>query len=328
MRALAGIALAATVLSRGVAPAIPGLSVGIERFIVLSDRCAALLTQLAAAGGVAVACQLALEALRSPRLELGLRLVGLPASAIVVALVMAAWSRPLDPQLCRTLALAGVATAAASALSALHDTERRAAALVLALTSGSALLHLGARELALRAIEAMSASSFRWSSRVATLAVVTDLAVLALTGLYLSAKNLRKLALGGAGVLALTLGLAAFAHRGSAPGAGAGSVLAARTLGQLSRAPLPILPEVVRFALLLGVPIVAALALLQASGRARSGTVMALCLLSLGAPDVPLPALWLVLAALLCPSFVPAWDEPASSRRVPARDAAAPPEHS
>ena len=35
--------------------------------------------------------------------------------------------------------------------------------------------------------------------------------------------------------------------------------------------------------------------------RSKTSVVLALCLLSLGAPDMPLPALWLVVAALLAP---------------------------
>ncbi|HEY2410450.1 MAG TPA: hypothetical protein VGI10_30805 [Polyangiaceae bacterium] len=308
VRALAGIALAATVLSRGIAPAIPGLSVGLEHFILITDRGSALLSQLAAAGGIAATCQLAVSALRTRHLQLGLRLIGLPASAIVVALVMAAWARPLQAELCRALALAGIATATTAAVSALADASRRASALVLALASGSALLHLAAREFALRAVEVMSPTAFHWSSALATVAVLVDVAALTLTGLYLSRKNPLMLALGAASVLAVSLTLAILARHGTAPGAGAFSVLTLRTLAQLSRAPLPMLPELLRFTILLCTPLLAILALSQRAPRARSGTVMALCLLSLGSPDMPLPALWLVLAALLCPSFEPGWD--------------------
>jgi hypothetical protein len=238
----------------------------------------------------------------------------LPASAIVVALVMAAWARPLEPQLCRALALAGVATASTAALSAFPDRDRRAGALVLALASGSALMHLFAREVAL--FEVSTPRVVHLSPLLATFAVVLDAGTLALTGVYLSERKSRRLALGGGGVLVLSLALSWLAHRGALPGAGAASVLAARALAQLSLAPRPALPELVRFMLLLGTLLVAALALGQRAERARNGTVMALCLLSLGAPDVPLPALWLVLAALLCPNFGTGLDTPAPALRA------------
>jgi len=38
--------------------------------------------------------------------------------------------------------------------------------------------------------------------------------------------------------------------------------------------------------------------------RGRASVVLSMCLLSLGATDMPLPALWLVVAALLSPKQV------------------------
>ncbi len=67
-------ALLATIVGRGIAPAIPGLAVGIAPFITLSGRVAAFLSQLVAAGGVAAAIRLAGAALRLPKLDLGLSL--------------------------------------------------------------------------------------------------------------------------------------------------------------------------------------------------------------------------------------------------------------
>jgi hypothetical protein len=43
---------------------------------------------------------------------------------------------------------------------------------------------------------------------------------------------------------------------------------------------------------------------LKPSARGKASVVLSLCLLSLGAPDMPLPALWLVVAALLSPKQV------------------------
>ncbi|HKO47658.1 MAG TPA: hypothetical protein VJV79_08040, partial [Polyangiaceae bacterium] len=143
-------AILATIVGRGIAPAIPGLAVGIAPFITLSGRVAAFLSQLVAAGGVAAAIRLAGGALRLPKLDLGYRLVALPGSAIVIALVMAAWARPLAPELCRMMALAAIAASLSAALASLRVSETRASGLVLGAAGSSGLAHLLARELVSR----------------------------------------------------------------------------------------------------------------------------------------------------------------------------------
>jgi hypothetical protein len=72
-------------------------------------------------------------------------------------------------------------------------------------------------------------------------------------------------------------------------------------LAQLSRAPAAALPPAVRFAVTTALLIGAGLCVAKLNDRRKTSVVLALCLLSLGAPDIPLPALWLVVAALLAP---------------------------
>ncbi len=294
-------ALLATVVGRGVAPAIPGLAVGIASVIVLSGRVAAFLSQLVAAGGVAAAVRLGVSVLRSPRLDLGYRLVALPGGAIVVALVMAAWARPLEPDMCRTMALAAIATALAGAFANLRVTETRAAGLVLGSAGFSGLFHLLARELVSRAAEHLDNTSLHWAVAVATLATLLDLVALGLTLTYLGRGDRRKVALTAALVLVPAFALGAFAAHGSAPGAGILRVLAERTLAQLSRAPAAALPSALRFAITAALLTTAGLCVLKPGERSKTSVVLSLSLLSLGAPDMPLPALWLVVATLLAP---------------------------
>jgi hypothetical protein len=283
-------ALLATIFGRGLAPAIPGLTVGIAPFIVLSGRLSAFVSQFVAAGGVAAAIRLAFGALRLPKLDLGYRLIALPGSAIVIALVMTAWARPLEPELCRVMALAAIAASFAAAMASVRLHETRAAGLVLASASLSGLSHLLARELVRRAAERLDSTSLHWAFRVATFASLLDLIALGLTLTYLGQGKPRKILLS-----------ARFAARGSAPDAGLFRVLAERALAQLSRAPAAALPGSLRFAITTALLFAAGLCVSRPGERNKANVVIALCLLSLGAPDMPLPALWLVVAALLSP---------------------------
>ena len=294
-------ALLATLIGRGIAPAIPGLAVGIANFIVLSERVSAFLSQLVAAGGVAAAVRLGAAALRSPKLDLGYRLVALPGSAIVVALVMAAWARPLEPEMCRVMALAAIATALSGAVASLRVTETRASGLVLGSAGLSGLCHLLARELVARAAERLDSSSLHFAVPVATLATLLDLTALGLSLLYLGQGKRKAVAVTAACVLLPAIALGAFAAHGTAPGAGVLRVLAERALAQLSRAPSAAFPGALRFAITAALLATAGLCVLKPSARGKASIVLALSLLSLGAPDMPLPALWLIVATLLAP---------------------------
>jgi hypothetical protein len=299
-------ALLATVVGRGVAPAIPGLAVGIAPFIALSGRVAAFLSQLVAAGGVAAAVRLAGGALRLPKLDLGYRLIALPASAIVVALVMAAWARPLEPELCRMMALAAIAASLAAAIASLRMIDTRASGFVLGSASLSGLSHLVARELVSRAAERLDSGSLRWAVAVATLATLLDLMALGLALAYLGHKQLKKSTINAAIVLLPALVVGLFAAHGTAPGAGLLRVLTERVLAQLSRAPAAALPPALRFTVTTALLIGAGLCVAKPSERSKTSVVLALSLLSLGAPDMPLPALWLVVASLLAPKLADA----------------------
>jgi len=312
-------ALLATIVGRGIAPAIPGLAVGIAPFITLSGRIAAFLSQLVAAGGVAAAIRLAGGALRLPKLDLGYRLVALPGSAIVVALVMAAWARPLAPELCRMMAFAAIAASLSGAIASVRVRESRASGLVLGAAGLSGLAHLLARELMSRAAEHLDVSLKPWVIAVSTLATALDLVTLGLSLTYLGQGKLRKIAITAGLVLVPALALGVFAAHGSAPGASVVRVLAERALGQLSRAQTTFVPGVLRFTVTTALLLTAGVCVARPRERGRASVVLSMSLLSLGATDMPLPALWLVVAALLSPKQV-ALPTVASARAVRARE--------
>jgi len=309
-------ALLATIVGRGIAPAIPGLAVGIAPFITLSGRVAAFLSQLVAAGGVAAAIRLAAGALRLPKLDLGYRLIALPGSAIVIALVMAAWARPLAPELCRMMAFAAIAASLSGALASLRASETRASGFVLGAAGLSGLAHLLARELMSRTAERLDVRAAHWVIAVSTLATLLDVVTLGLSLTYLGRGKLRRIALISALVLLPALALGIYAAHGSAPGASALRVLAERALAQLSRAPTAALPGVLRFTVTAALLFAAAACVARPAERSRTGVVLSMSLLSLGATDMPLPALWLVVAALLSPKQV------AAPRSIPDRHGA------
>ena len=297
-------ALLATIVGRGIAPAIPGLAVGIAPFITLSGRVAAFLSQLVAAGGVAAAIRLAGGALRLPKLDLGYRLIALPGSAIVVALVMAAWARPLAPELCRMMAFAAIAASLAGALASVRVRETRASGLVLGTAGLSGLTHLLARELMSRAAEHLDISLKPWVIALSTLATVLDLVTLGLSLTYLGHGKPRKIATAAALIFVPALALGMFAAHGTAPGASVLRVLTERALGQLSRAQTTFVPGALRFTITTALLLTAGVCVARPRDRDRAGVVLSMSLLSLGATDMPLPALWLVVAALLSPKQV------------------------
>ena len=61
----------------------------------------------------------------------------------------------------------------------------------------------------------------------------------------------------------------------------------------------------IAFAITAALLVAAGICVFKPSARGKTSVVLALGLLSLGAPDMPLPALWLVVAALLSPKQIP-----------------------
>jgi hypothetical protein len=298
LRAVIALGLAASLLSRGVAPALPGVTVGLESVILWSGRVASLLTLLAATGLVAGIARLATAVVGSPRAPLVARLVAVPSVALGCMLLLFASFRPLEPVLALILGVSAATVGALSARYSLGMRDRRAGALVLGLTSIAGLVHVVARKLALDASEAASINVFRVAQLSETLAALLDVAALALALLWLQRRARLGRILVPIVLVASLLG-AALVLRGSAPSASTFTVLLSRSLEPFSRGPSPLLPIALGHAVSIAALLTAAAALFGGAGDI--GLVLAAALAARGAFDIPVPALMLELGALYLP---------------------------
>lgn len=298
LRAVIALGLAASFLSRGVAPALPGVTVGLESVILWAGRLGSLLTLLAATGLVAGIARLATAVVGSARAPLLARLVAVPAVSLGCMLLLFASFRPLEPVLALILGVSAALVGTLSARYSLGLRDRRAGALVLGLISTAGLVHVVARKLALDASEAASINVFRVAQLAETLAALFDIAALGLALLWLQ----RRAKLGRIVVpLVLLVSMlgAALVLRGSAPSASTLTVLLSRSLEPFLRGPSPLLPIPLGHALSVGALLTAAAAL--GSGAGDIGLVLAAALAARGAFDIPVPALMLELGALYLP---------------------------
>jgi hypothetical protein len=298
LRAVVALGLAASLLSRGVAPALPGVTVGLETAILWTGRVASLLTLLAATGLVAGIARLATAVAGSPRAPLAARLIAVPSVSLGCMLLLFASFRPLEPVLALLLGISASVVGALSARYSLGMRDRRAGALVLGLTAAAGLIHVVARKLALDASEAASLNVFRVAQVAETLAALVDMGALGLTLLWLQ----RRAKLGRVIVpivLVVSLLGAIIVLRGAAPSASSLTVLVSRSLEPFSRGPTPLLPAALAYALAVGALVTAAAAL--CSGAGDIGIVLATSLAARAAFDIPVPALMLELGALYLP---------------------------
>jgi hypothetical protein len=297
LRVVVALGLSASVMARCVAPALPGLMVGIERAIVWTGRFTALLTMLAATGLVAGLARLATVLVGLPRAPLVSKLVVVPSVALGCMLLLFASFRPLEPSLALLL---GVTSAIVGGLSARHclvDRGRRAGALVLGLVSSAGLVHVLSRKLTQDASDALDIFAFRTAQWIETVAIVLDLVALALALVWVRLRTRH-----GRVVVPVLLGLAGVlvvaSLRSSAPGASTLSVLLGRGLERLSREQSSILPLAFTHLLNAGAMLTAWVALIAGG---ELGVVLAACLAARGALDIPIPALLLQLSALYLP---------------------------
>ena len=139
------------------------------------------------------------------------------------------------------------------------------------------------------------------SMLAATIAMVLELGAWLIGMAWLSAKNVRRLAvfLGIAVFVAVAVGLMAAA--GKSYDAGPWTVLASRAVGELTRHPRPFGPEMLRSVVELLELVGAATALASRSRGNVACTALGLALLARSATDIPILALGLCLAALAGP---------------------------
>jgi hypothetical protein len=302
LRAVVGLALFASVLARGVSPALPGVTVGLETTIWWTARLASLVTLLAATGLVAGIVRLAAAVIATPRTPWVARIVVVPLVALGCLLLLFASFRPLEPLMALVLGVSASVIGLLSARFSLANRERRAAALVLGLTAAAGLIHVVARKLALDASDAASITAFRASQVAETLAAVIDAAALVLALIWLHRRSPRGRILVPA-VLALSALAGVLAVRGSSPTASTFAVLVSRALDPFSRGPTALFPPAFSHSFDAAALLAAAAALMARGGEL--GTVLAACLAARGALDIPIPALLLELAALYLPFAKP-----------------------
>jgi hypothetical protein len=305
------LGLVASLLGRCISPALPGLMVGIEPVIVWTAGITSLFTLLAATGIVAGLARMATAIVAAPRAPLVARVVVVPAVSLGCMLLLFASFRQLEPLLALLL---GVSSALVGGLAARHtigDRQKRAGALVLALTSGSGLVHVLARKLTQDASDAANLAAFRSAQWIETLGLILDLVALALTLVWL-----RRRATHGRWLVPLVLALSAvcvvLGLRGSLPNANTLSVLLARSFDKLGRDQTSLLP--LSFSHLLGAAGMATAFAALVGGGGELGLVLAACLAARSALDIPVPALLLELGALYLPF---ARTSPAAPRAEP-----------
>lgn len=298
LRAVVALGLAAGFLSRGVAPALPGVAVGLESVILWSVRLGSLLTLLAATGLVAGIARMAAAVAASVQAPLLARLVAVPSVALGCLLLLLASFRPLEPGLALVLGVSAAVVGALSARYSLALRDRRAGALVLGLISCAGLIHVVARKLALDASEAASIGAFRAAQLSETLATVIDMAALLLALVWLQRRAPRGRVVVPL-VIVASIALAALVLRGSSPSAGTFTVFVSRAMEPFARGPLPLLPSALTHALSAASLLTAVAAL--SAGVGEIGIVLAASLAARAAFDIPVPALMLELGALYLP---------------------------
>lgn len=144
------LALCAIVAARGVAPALPGTTTGIARLISAAVWFAACVSQLVAAGGIALSVRLLGTVFAVPSLGIGFRFTALGAGLGAVALVAASATRPLEAELATLLALIGFIVPAAILPFLFSRRPLRSTALAVAFASAAIALDLIGYELSRR----------------------------------------------------------------------------------------------------------------------------------------------------------------------------------
>ncbi len=299
LRGLAALALSAVTVGQVLAPALPGSASGIGPTIARVNALGALLTQFYAFSAVMLTLWLLLSTLRQPTFGIGYRFLVFLGGAAVASLVVPATTRPLEPAANLGLALASASTALAAAPGVLSLAPTRVAGLALVLTGISAATHGAARIVALDASAEAMASSFRTAQFIETAAFFVDFTLLALATAWLATATRRAGFVIAAVVVAISSVCAVSGLQGSAPDASLWQVLATRSLAGLMRDPAPVVPEFLRYATEVWALAIALWALLSRHRAPWVAVVLAFCVLSRGATDIPVFAVMLVVSALL-----------------------------
>lgn len=275
--------------ARALSPALPGSAIGIADLIRSTQFAAACISQLVAAGGIALCVRLLGTVLPLPGLGVGLRLVAAPTTLAVIALVVSSATRPLEPELTMILA-AALPLSLLSPVPLLSSAHRtRHAAWVFGCAGLASAIELLLLELERRGVEVRA----RWYS---VLPVLLDfVAAMIAVGRGVPRKML---ALALPAFVLLSVVPAVLAQSGASHGASGFEVLLYRSLEALKTPGIALDGALGHAAAL--VPFAASFVLLVASVRADELCIaLALCVLGSAGPGAPISTLLGASASLL-----------------------------
>lgn len=311
---LAGLAIAAVIVGRALGPSVAGVGVGMDRIIPAIEYVGGLLSQLCGMFAI-VLCLAELLTLHRSRVAPLLRVASLVLGGAVILGGFFASSRTEGLPL-STRAILGVSAsllALLTATRALKAPFARATALVVALVGLGSLLRLGAVALAYQAVEPGWSRLVPVARGLATAGFAAGGLGLAVATAWIASRSKRLTNPVTLGLLLVALIITRQALIAEHDDAGVGSLLLRRALGRLVPRPEPFVPAAVQIFVAALSPLVAVAALFsrtvplregadpsapQARLPSALGASIALALLVGDAPEMPLGALFLVIAGL------------------------------
>lgn len=284
--------LAATLLGRGLATALPGSSAGIGPLIVGVEQLGAFASQFLVVMGVATCLRLLLATLQC-RAYL-FHPVAIISSAAALPIILSSSSRHLPPAWLMGLMGLSAALALVSALPAVRMPHSRAAGLVLLTVTCGSIVSATGRMIALYASHEAHAGLFGLARSIATLGLSLDALSVVLAAIWLA----RRFRFGAVLVLALVAVASSVVWLG-APDEAAGTwpLVVGRALAALTAHPDPFIGSAVRYFVEIAALCVAAVTL-WLEWPTGVGAALCFALLARVSGDVPLCALMLMLAAL------------------------------
>jgi hypothetical protein len=284
--------LAATILGRGLATALPGSTAGIGPLIVGVEQLGSFSSQFLVIIGVATCLRL-LFATLDCRSYL-FHPVAIISSAAALPIVMFASSRHLAPAWLMALMGISAALALISALPALRMPKSRAAGLVLLTVTCGSIVSATGRIIALYASHQAHAGLFGLARLIATLGLALD----ALSVVLVAAWFARRVRFGLAAVAAIGVLAALLVWLGvREDGASTWPLVVGRALAALTAHPDPFIGSGVRY-FVETVAICLAAVTLWLEWTTGIGAALCFALLARVSGDVPLCSLMLMLAAL------------------------------
>jgi hypothetical protein len=284
--------LAATILGRGLATALPGSTAGIGPLIVGVEQLGSFSSQFLVIMGVATCLRL-LFATLDCRSYL-FHPVAIISSAAALPIVMFASSRHLAPAWLMALMGISAALALISALPALRVPKSRAAGLVLLTVTCGSIVSATGRIIALYASHQAHAGLFGLARLIATLGLALDALSVVLVAAWLA----RRVRFGLAAVAAIGILAALVVWLGvREDGGSTWPLVVGRALAALTAHPDPFIGSGVRY-FVETVAICLAAVTLWLEWTTGVGAALCFALLARVSGDVPLCSLMLMLAAL------------------------------